>query len=481
MRKRKYYLWLIVVLINCSTLFAQLVKEQSFQYTDSLTISDSRNHLFTVGNIILTGNKKTKAFIMLREIPFKTGDQYPLPVLIKKFEDARRQLMNTTLFHSVVVAAESFQGDIVNIAVTVKERWYLFPAPYFKPIDRNLNQWIVEQKASLKRVEYGAKLYYYNATGRNDKLKFLFINGYTRQLSFSYDRLYIDKKLKWGLRTGFATGENREINYNTINDKQAFYKDNDNLIGSFLNAYTELTYRRAIRTRHSFGIGYSEKKVGDTILKLNPDFLNNGKKSIRFPGLFYSMTYYDLDYNAYPTKGYAAEINVGKRGFDKTINIWELHLKGTGNWHLWPKAFLNVTAYGGIKLPFRQPYINQRFLGYGDIFLQGFEYYVVDGAAGGFLKSSVNHEILNFKIRIPPVKKGKEAQHIPFRIIGKMFGNTGYVHNPQPGDNKLSNKLLYSGGIGLDIISFYDIVFKFEWAFNQLGENGLFLHRKSIF
>lgn len=88
-------------------------------------------------------------------------------------------------------------------------------------------------KASLKRVEYGAKLYYYNATGRNDKLKFLFINGYTKQLSFSYDRLYIDKKLKWGMKTGFAAGKNREINYNTINDKQVFIKITTTLLEVF--------------------------------------------------------------------------------------------------------------------------------------------------------------------------------------------------------------------------------------------------------
>lgn len=479
MKKRKYCGWLVVVLLSCSTIYAQNINEKLL--TDTDTVTAANNHLFTVGNVNITGNTKTKDFIMLREIPFKKGDQYTLPVLIVKFEDARRQLMNTTLFHSVVVAADSFLGETVNVSVTVKERWYLFPAPYFKPVDRNLNQWIVQQKASLKRVEYGAKLYYYNATGRNDKLKFLFINGYTKQLSFSYDRLYIDKKLKWGMKTGFAAGKNREINYNTINDKQVFYKDNDNFVGSFLNTYAELTYRRAIRTRHSFGVGYTEREVGDTIIKINPDFLTTGKTRVKYPGIFYTMGYYDLDYNAYPTKGYAAELNFGKRGFNKSFNIWEFHLKGTGNWHLWPKMFLNVTTYGGIKFPFRQPYVNQRFLGFGDIFLQGYEYYVMDGAAGGFLKSSINRELINIKIRIPPVKKGKEAQHIPFRVYGKVFGNTGYVYNPKPGENRLLNRMLYSGGFGIDIITFYDIIFKLEWSFNQLGENGLFLHRKSIF
>jgi hypothetical protein len=41
--------------------------------------------------------------------------------------------------------------------------------------------------------------------------------------------------------------------------------------------------------------------------------------------------------------------------------------------------------------------------------------------------------------------------------------------------------MLYSGGVGIDIVTFYDIILKFEWSFNQLGENGLYLHRKSVF
>ena len=437
------------------------------------------NSLFAVRNIIINGNKKTKASIILREIPFKPGEEYPLQELVKKFEDARRQLMNTTLFHEVVVALKSFEGYNVDILISVKERWYIFPVPYFKPVDRNLNQWIVEQNASLTRVNYGAKLLYYNTTGRNDKLKVFLINGYTKQFSFSYDRLYIDTKLKWGLNIGFAMGKNREVNFNTVNDKQVFLKDN-NYIRNFVTANAELTYRRAIKTRHRFGIGYTREDVKDTIVTLNPDYFKSGRKSIRFPELYYSMTYYDMDYIPYPTKGYAASVSIGKKGFNNIINLWQVSAKGSGNWHLLPKTFLSIGVYGSVKLPFTQPYFNLRLLGYSDVFLQGYEYYVIDGVAGGYLKTTVTRELLNFKIRIPP-KKGKEPQHIPIRIFGKIFGNTGYVYNPQPGENFLSNTMLYSGGLGIDILTAYDFTLKVEWTFNQLGQNGLFLHRKTIF
>lgn len=479
LRKRTYYAWLLFAMLCCHSLLAQQPVTDTLK---PLLLDSARAAtMVTVGQIEITGNKKTKEFIMLREIPFRTGESYPLSVLLEKFEDARRQLMNTTLFHSVVVAARNFEGSIIHVQVTVKERWYLFPVPYLKPVDRNLNQWVVEQKASLNRVNYGAKLLYNNATGRNDKLRMLLVSGYTRQVSFSYDRLYIDKALKWGLRVGFATGKNREVNYNTINDKQVFLKDENKYVRNFTNAYAEITYRRAIRTRHSFGISYNREQVQDTILALNPTYFNTGKNSVSYPSVFYNMSYFDLDYIPYPTRGYAAQVSLSKNGINNQVNIWQLHAKGSGTWPVANKLFFNLNLYGGIKVPFKQPYFNKRFLGYGETFMQGYEYYVIDGVAGGYVKATLTRELLNFNIRIPPLRKGKEAERIPVRIFGKIYGNTGYVHDPEPGENLLSNKMLYSGGFGIDILTFYDVTFKLEWTFNQLGQNGIFVHRKSIF
>ncbi len=478
LQKKKYYPCFIILMVCSPVLLAQ--QPGTEKLIDTATNSSFISPV-VVGDIVLKGNKKTKEAIILREIPFKKDEKYPLEVLVKKMEEARRNLMNTALFTSAIVAAKNIEGDKIDITVEVKERWYLFPVPVFRPVDRNLNQWLVEQKASLDRVNYGAKFFYNNATGRNDKLRFGLLNGYTKQVSFSYDRLYIDKKLKWGMKLAFAAGKNREVNYNTINDKQVFLKDENNYVRSFTNATVELTYRKAIKTRHSFGIGYSTERVKDTIVTLNPSYFKPGHNSISFPGIYYTLNYYNLDYIPYPTKGYAARVSIGKSGFNNIINLWQLHAKGLALWPVSSKSFFSLNVYGGIKLPFKQPYFNQRFLGYGDVFMQGFEYYVIDGVAGGYLKTTYTRQLLSFNIKTPVVKKGKESHRIPVRIFGKAYGNTGYVHNPEPGENALSNRLLYSGGFGIDILAFYNVTFKLEWTVNSLGQNGLFLHQKTTF
>ncbi len=445
------------------------------------TLTPTIDPVYTVGPIIIKGNKKTREFIILREIPFRTGEQYSLSVLTKKFDDAQRQLLNTSLFHTAEIVIRNIDSNIVTVAVIVKERWYFFPSPYFKPVDRNLNQWIVEQKASLSRVNYGLKFIYYNFTGRHDKFKGSFGAGYTKQFAIGYERPYIDRKLRLGFSTGFSMSRNKEVNYNTVEDKQVFVKDENKFLNRYTNLYAILTYRRKIKTRHSAGLMYTHGEISDTVVTLNPSYYKTGSHIISYPEFVYTMSYFDVDFIPYPTKGYAALISFYKKGFDKNVNVWQFGVQGSGSWHIGKRSFINVGVYGGLKLPFKQPYYHQRFLGYGDIYMQGYEYYVVDGVAGGYLKAGVYKELVHFKVKVPVLKKGKDPHFIPFRIVGKTFGNTGYVHNPQPGDNQLSNRMLYSGGFGIDIITFYDIVVKLEYSFNQLGENGLFLHRKSIF
>lgn len=486
---RQYYLLLITLLLLYKGSFSQSANNfndsLNFQLTN-LTVQTkgekvgSDSTTYTIHSILITGNKKTRDKIILREVPFTVGEEYPLSVLKAKLEDARRQLMNTTLFIDVVVSLSDLGNSEVDILVDVRERWYIFPVPYFKPVDRNLNQWLFEKGANLGRVNYGLKLLHNNLTGSGDKLRLSFVVGYTRQFSVSYDRLYIDNQMKWGLTTSFAIGNNKEINYNTIDDKQVFLKEQNGPLRKFINANTELTYRRAIKTRHRIGLAYVMEEIGDTVAKLNPDYFKNGRTRIQFPELYYRVSYFDLDYIPYPTKGYAAEFSAGKKGLNNIINMWYLTAKGSGSWHTGKNSFVNVIAYGTLKAPFKQPYFMQRFLGYGDAFMQGYEYYVVDGVAGGFLKTTYTRKLFQFSIKSPG-KNRQIPERIPFKFYGKIFGNAGYVHNPQPGENRLSNRMLYSTGVGIDIFTSYDFTLKLEWTFNQLGENGLFLHRKTIF
>lgn len=483
----KFYKYLLLVFFSVVLLLFAHAQNQYPQLSnepgDVLTTNDkaeSEYTVFTIRNIFITGNKKTKESTILRELPFKKGDHFRIQELVNRFELGRRLLINTALFHDAIIAMKGFEGDKIDISVEVAERWYIFPLPYLIPVDRNINQWLFEENADLSRTNYGAKVVYNNVSGRNDKLHLWLVTGYTKHLSFNYEIPFIDKKMKWGLKVSSVVGKTREINYSTLNNKQQFLKDNNNYLYYFSKSGVEVSYRNAIRVQHKLGIDYATEKIKDTVLLRNPSYFPTGRNCLGYPQFHYTILYTDLDYNPYPTKGYTAEATLYKKGINQRINLLQLSTKASAYWHFTPKVFFNLAAFASVKLPFKQPYSNQQLLGYNDIFMQGYEYYVVDGVAGGYLKASITRKLFNFNIGMPQ-NKFVENKKIPFTIFARVFGNAGYVYHPEPGENLLSNRLLTSAGVGLDILTFYDFTLKLEWTFNQLGQNGLFLHPKSMF
>ncbi|HRH59504.1 MAG TPA: POTRA domain-containing protein, partial [Chitinophagaceae bacterium] len=346
--------------------------------------------LILVGDITVHGNKKTKPYIIERELPFKQGEYIPKNELQKKMLQAQQQVTNTSLFTSVVVYIESIHNNIAFINVDVKERWYVFPLPYFKLADRNFNQWWVEQKASINRVNYGLKFIMNNVSGRNDKLNINLIAGYSRQIQLKYEQPFADKSLKNGYSVGFSYSNQRELNYNTDFSKQSFYKQQNFAIETIRGELAYL-YRPGIFTRHSFRVGYTSSKVSDTILLLNPNYFP-GKgvlKKISYPEFSYTIQYLKTDYNAYPSKGFIGDASIIRKGWNKEMNLTQLQATANFIFPLTPKTGVQLQAAGILKLPFDQPYINQQMFGYGGPYLRGLEYYVIDGVAGVMNRTTI--------------------------------------------------------------------------------------------
>lgn len=448
---------------------------------DSIQFLDTLTSTFVVRDIIFSGNKKTRNVIIMRELPFETGDSIHIKDVPGSFEEGQNRLMNTGLFHEVKFSVTRFENPFVDIQVTVKERQYIWPFPYLKPVDRNLSQWLFKESGNFSRVDYGVKLLWGNFTGNNDKLRFYFVTGYTRQLMLSYRRPYIDKKLKWGVNLDVSIGKNHEIQYNTIHNKQEFLRLKDkNFARNFFKTNIEAVHRPAFFTWHTFGIGYTNLLINDSVLKLNPRFFGRPVQRVSYPEAYYRIAYRNLDYNAYPTKGHAGEAQLSKIGWSRDVNVWKLSAKGIRYWPIDDKMFYSVGASGMLKLPFDQPFYNSPLLGYDDMFLRGYEYYVMDGVAGGVINTTLARQIANFKLNIPGTR-WFAPRLIPLKIYAKVYGDMGYAYQEKPIANHLNNKMLFSGGFGLDVVTMYDFTLKIEFSFNQLGQNGIYLQKKSIF
>ena len=139
----------------------------------------------------------------------------------------------------------------------------------------------------------------------------------------------------------------------------------------------------------------------------------------------------------------------------------------------------SINVNGKIKLPFKQAYINQGGLGYGENYLRGLEYYVIDGVVTALIKSTLKKKIISFNIPFPFIPK--VLTKIPFTFFAKTYADMGYAYNKTNAYSKLNNRLLYTGGLGIDVLTLYDINLRFEYSFNQLNNRGLFFHTQNGF
>lgn len=431
----------------------------------------------TIRAIYLSGNKKTRDGILLRELPVEKGRAYSMSFIIRSLERASENLMNTTLFVTAKTDFRNWFNDSLDITVQVAERWYYFPLPVLVPVDRNWNVWINQHNVSLDRINYGLRFQGQNITGSNDRLNFFIVGGYTRQYAMRYENPFISKNLRHGASFEMSYSQNREINYTTRSNQQVFFKDENNYTRSRLQFGVGYSYRKGSIERHNLKLNYYRERIADTIAFLNPKFFGDGRTSQDFPELQYRYQYLGVDYIPYPLRGIKAEFNFIKRGFGGTsgMNLWLFNAKFGKYFPITEKINFSIQGEGTIKLPFKQPFYNQQLLGYGDNYMRGLEYYVIDGVAGGMIKSTVRKKVADFTLRTN--SKSKTYSSIPFRIFIKAYGDAGYAYNKENiTGNMLTNKMLYTGGIGLDIVTIYDMVLRLEFSFNQLSQRSLFIH-----
>ncbi len=453
-----------------------------FSATLQETVStDSTIKLF-VSSISIKGNKKTKAYLIEREMRFKKGDSVLASSLGEKLQLSQELIYNTTLFTEVNLEPRFTSATEVEILISVKEKWYIYPTPQFQLIDRNINEWINTYNASLERVVYGAKFAHYNLSGRRDQLKLTILNGYTRNLSFNYSAPYSNRNLTEGFSVSSGYTQNRELTYKTSPDNLPLRLTGENFIRNNLSFAAAYIIRKGFYRRHVFSLGYSHTKVDDSITqRYNPSYFDNGNNRAGFTDLAYTYQYIHTNNINYPLTGKLFTLTLAKRGLGLSggINVFTADADYSRFFTHTKRWYSVLQTHVKIKGPFTEAYINQAAMGYGELYLQGLERYVIDGVMMGLAKYSLKRKLVSFNIPVP--FKNKVASAIPITLFAKTFVNGGYSYIQKQFDTRLGNRLLYTGGFGIDILTLYDLNLRVEYSFNQLGEKGLFLHAKGGF
>ena len=467
--------------LNAGVIFAQKKNTAFYDEINRKAATDSTVKIF-ISSILISGNKKTKNYIIQREMRVNPGDTILASALFEKLKLSQELIYNTSLFTEVILEPEFISASDIIIKVSVKEKWYIYPSPQFQLVDRNFNEWINTYHADLNRVIYGAKFAHYNLSGRRDQLRIYLLTGYARNFSFSYSAPYSNRKLTEGFSAGASYTQNREVSYKTNAKNFLLRFSNDAFVRKTFAVSGSYILRKGFYRRHIFSLGYFNSTVVDSLVtKYNPAYFGNKKNNVGYTDAAYAYVYVHTNNVKYPLTGKIYSLSVLKRGLGFTGGVNMLSVDADYNKYI-PHGknwYSTIQSHIKIKAPFEIAYINQRAFGYGDLYLRGLENYVIDGVANFLAQYTIKKKIVSFNIPVPI--KNKIIHKIPFAIYAKTFADAGYSYSKAAYDSRLGNRFLYTGGFGLDILTLYDINLRLEYSFNQLGEKGLFLHAKGGF
>lgn len=474
---RKKSIGFLCVLLFPFCIAAQTATTSETKNRDSLL--STLGPAYTVGNITIIGNQVTRASIILRELNYHASDSIATSELLDRIERSRQNIMNLALFNFVRIDPV-FEQNIVHTYIYVTERWYIWPIPVFQVAERNFNIWW--RHKDLHRAIYGVDITHENFRGRKEQLALKLHFGYTRQYGLSYKIPYINQKQRAGL--SFAVGYylNHEVAYTSKNNELIFYNTYRKWMKKDLGAKITYSFRHGLYHYFTGELQYNNVHVDDTVTQLTYNFLHGNAQNMELLTLSTYYKYDNRDYKPYPLKGYFFDVLVKKTGLGilnkEKVDILSLHGSFRYYQPLFPRFYVGIRSDIKLSGSGTQPYLLQRGLGYDD-YVRGYEYYVIDGQDYGLLKTNIKFQLLKPHTVSLPFLDSEKFNTLFLAMYLNLFTDAAYVRDKDPvrsAQNPLNNSYLYGSGIGLDFVTYYDSIFRVEYAINKQKEAGLFLH-----
>ncbi|MCL5737582.1 MAG: BamA/TamA family outer membrane protein [Bacteroidetes bacterium] len=392
---------------------------------------------YVINKIILEGNKVTKSYVILRELPFSEGDTVSTTAL----EFARERVYSSGLFTNVLMQVEPVFRNRIDLLIYVQERWYIWPYPVVGLRDRD---W--------KKLYVGAGIIHMNFRGRDEKLSGFFALGYDPFFGAFYRTPTIGKNKNFILTLGASYSRGRNISSRTRYSSGEF---DDN----FGTMYVELGRRFGIYSILTLGAAYN-------YIAANSSNYSTSVVSPTGTDIFASL---NLEYRfdtrnlrSYATQGNYIAASLEKDGLgESAVNFIRFSFDARQYVTLVDPLVFAARIYGDLAEGPQIPPYDHVFIGY------------YERIRGMFNTISEGESILgaNFELHIPIIKKIEiDFPDFPFReyisnrigIYWSIFADIGETSNKQL--NMKINQALYGYGTGLGMLLPYDIVIQADYA-----------------
>jgi len=321
-----------------------------FAQTDSLHFPIAEP--FHVDTIIVSGNEKTKDYVILDEMTIKPGT-IATPELI---EFDKKRIYSLALFTHVEILADSLEGKHF-LFVELGERWYLIPQVMFGFRD-----------GDPKKPYYGGGFLEYNFQGRNQKLSGALIFGYNPSLGFNFRDPLINREY----RLFFSSG----ITYSRIRNKSVIESA---ITGDFDEDHynANITIGKRFTLFESFAVNFGFDMVQIDSYRPGRTASPDGKDAYIYATGSYANDTRDL--REYPANGSFVNFFLTKYGFGEAMLSYTRFGTDLRTYVPLPFDFtLAGRAYGNLAFGTFVPSFGRAYFGYGDR-IRGYYKEVIEG------------------------------------------------------------------------------------------------------
>jgi outer membrane protein assembly factor BamA len=445
----------------------------------------------------ITGNKLTKDWIIVRELDFKIGDTLSTQQAGKIFDFkkkrfapgdsselslrmkySRENIINTELFLTVNLSIQQIQENEYKMLIDVTERHYWWIFPVVKLNYPNFNEWLREPDFS--DLSMGLFFSHNNLFGSSHQTSLVGYVGKSYAVAWGYKIPWIGKGRKTGLTFGAGYQNLYTVEYaSKENERQMLYKSNSLQSANLL---VNFKMRPGLYNYGNIKLTGEWVSVSDSLYSLDSNYLAKNKKSNTYLTFYADYAYDSRNSKTYPLMGSYLQVFVNKIGLgliSKDVDYFlygvkmNFYQKLSDRWYV--AEMFKLENNSGENMPYHY----QVNLMYKQDFIRGYDLYTIKGDQMYYFRSNVKYNLV--KPNIKKVKEGQEKnkfKNLQYAFYLNAFADAGYVVNNFTGYNPLNNTMLYSWGLGLDFVTYYDMVLRFEYAFTYNSfesKNGFFI------
>jgi len=395
--------------------------------------------LGVIDTILVSGNDKTKSYVILDEMALQKG-AVATPALL---EYDRNRIYSLGLFTRVDLWYDSL-GTVHFLFVDVRERWFFVPFPTFGFRD-----------GDPKRPYYGAGLIHTNVAGRNQKLYAALTLGHdpSASLTFVDPLLRREPRLYGGVSISFSRPKNKSSREAALTGE---YSEDHFSAGGTLGR------RFSLHESAGITLGYASVTIPEYLpgRTASPD----GRDHYLWGTL--SFTHDSRDLAEYASRGLFVGFSVSQNGFGESALCYTRTSGDVRTYIPLPEGFSIATrAFASIASGGIVPTYGRTYFGYSER-IRGFYNDVAEGEDLLLVSTELRFAIIPARtIQVSGLPVPEEFTIWRFGVSLALFADAGTTWlRGEP----LGIRTLCSGaGAGIHFLLPYSVVARVEYARNS--------------